>query len=212
MPGLPSGTVTLLFIDIEHSTQLLRHLGDQYADLLADYLSLLRDTLQKWGGQEVDTQGEGVFTAFPRARNAVRASVAIQRSLTNHPWPQGVTVRARIGVHTGEPLAAATGYVGMDVHRAARIGAAGHGGQILLSETTRDLVARICLKKRTFGTWVSIGSRASRVPCASSRWSSLICLATFRRSGHWRSSPTTCPSNSPVLLAGSARSQRSNAC
>ncbi len=141
MPGLPSGTVTLLFIDIEHSTQLLRHLGDQYADLLADYLSLLRDTLQKWGGQEVDTQGEGVFTAFPRARNAVRASVAIQRSLTNHPWPQGVTVRARIGVHTGEPLAAATGYVGMDVHRAARIGAAGHGGQILLSETTRDLVA-----------------------------------------------------------------------
>jgi len=141
MPSLPTGTVTFLFTDIEGSTRLLRQLGDRYAQVLADYHQLLLTASQSRGGQEVDTQGDAVFLAFPRAIDALIAAVAAQRSLLSHQWPDGISIRVRMGLHTGEPLHANTGYVGMDVHRAARICAAGHGGQILLSETTQVLVA-----------------------------------------------------------------------
>ena len=140
MAHLPSGTVTFLFTDIEGSTSLLRQLGDRYADALADYRQLLRDAFRARGGQEVDTQGDAFFIAFPRARDALAASIAAQRATAAHTWPDGAKLRVRMGLHTGEPLSADTGYVGMDVNRAARVCAAAHGGQILVSEATRILV------------------------------------------------------------------------
>jgi predicted ATPase/class 3 adenylate cyclase len=140
MPALPSGTVTFLFSDIEHSTRLLQHLGDRYADVLAEYRRLLRETFQAWDGHEIDTAGDGFFVAFQRATHAAAAAVVTQRTLAIHAWPEGAPVRVRMGLHTGEPTLTPSGYVGLDVHRAARICAAGHGGQTLLSQTTRALV------------------------------------------------------------------------
>jgi class 3 adenylate cyclase len=140
MTTFPSGTVTFLFTDIEGSTTLLRELGDTYAAVVADHRLVLRDTFGAAGGTEVDTQGDAFFYSFPRARDAVRAAVAGQRALETHAWPGNVTVRVRMGLHTGEPLVGDEGYVGLDVVRAARICSAGHGGQVLLSETTRALV------------------------------------------------------------------------
>ncbi len=140
MPRLPTGTVTFLFMDIEGSTVLLEQLGERYARILADYRRLLRGAVKAHRGHEVDTQGDAFFAAFPRARAAVLAAVAAQRAITEHKWPEKVSVRVRMGLHTGEPLSAGTGYVGMAIHRAARICAVGHGGQVLLSETTRDLL------------------------------------------------------------------------
>src|ERR1700736_107528 len=142
MPDLPTGTVTLLFTDIEGSTRLLQRLGEQYAAVLADCRRLLRRMFQQYNGFEVDTQGDAFFVAFARATDAVSAAAAIQRTLASQHWPQDVTVRVRIGLHTGEPLLSSDGYIGMDVHHAARIMSAGHGGQILLSQTTCDLVAQ----------------------------------------------------------------------
>jgi len=137
---LPKGTVTFLFTDIEGSTELLRQLGDEYAKVLADQRRILRAIFAKWHGREVDTQGDSFFVSFPRATEAVAAAVEIQRSLADHSWPQDVQVRVRMGLHTGEPLTAEEGYVGMDVHRAARIAHVGRGGQVLLSETTAALL------------------------------------------------------------------------
>jgi class 3 adenylate cyclase len=137
---LPGGTVTFLFTDIEGSTRLLQELGDDYGQVVADHRRLLRDVFGAAGGSEVDTQGDAFFYSFPRARDAVRGAVQGQRALAAHAWPGGAEVRVRMGVHTGEPTIGDEGYVGMDVVRAARICSAGHGGQILLSETTRALV------------------------------------------------------------------------
>ncbi len=136
----PSGTVTFLFTDIEESTNLLDKLGDQYAAVLAEHHEILRAAVQKWNGREVDTQGDAFFVTFSRAMDAVQCGAEAQRVLAFHTWPQGEHVRVRMGLHTGEPLISSTGYVGMDVHRASRIGDAGHGGQVLLSQTTRELV------------------------------------------------------------------------
>ena len=138
--ALPGGTVTFLFTDIEGSTRLLQELGDDYGQVVADHRRLLREIFQTGGGNEVDTQGDAFFYSFPRARDAVRAAVDGQRALASHEWPRGVDVRVRMGLHTGEPTVGEEGYVGMDVVRAARICSAGHGGQILLSETTRALL------------------------------------------------------------------------
>jgi len=141
MRELPTGTITLLFTDIEGSTRLLQRVGEHYAWLLEACRSLLRTAFLQFGGHEVDTQGDGFFVAFARASDAVAAAVAGQRALFTHPWPAGVRVRVRMGLHTGEPQRSAEGYSGLDVHHAARIMSAGHGGQVLLSQTTRDLVA-----------------------------------------------------------------------
>jgi class 3 adenylate cyclase len=137
---LPSGTVTFVFTDIEGSTELLRRLGDRYGDVLGDQRRILRDAFGERGGREVDNQGDALFFSFERARDAIAAAVAAQRALASHDWPDGVSVKVRMGLHTGEPAVGEEGYVGLDVVRAARICAAGHGGQILLSETTRVLV------------------------------------------------------------------------
>jgi class 3 adenylate cyclase len=132
--------VTFLFTDIEGSTALLRRLGDGYAELLGRERKILRETLGSAGGQEIDTQGDAFFFSVPRARDAVAAAVDAQRALRDHEWPEGRAVSVRMGLHTGEPHVGEEGYLGLDVVRAARISAAGHGGQILISETTRALL------------------------------------------------------------------------
>ena len=139
--NLPEGTVTLLFTDIAGSTQLLQQLGDRYERVLTTCRQLLRAAFQQWNGYEVDTQGDAFFVAFARASDAVSAAVAAQRSFTSHPWPDAVEVHVRMGLHTGEPERSSEGYVGLDVHFAARLLSAAHGGQILLSRTTQELVA-----------------------------------------------------------------------
>jgi predicted ATPase/class 3 adenylate cyclase len=137
MAIVATGTVTLLFTDIEGSTKLLRQLGDRYHGVLGDHHRLLREAFQARGGSEVDTAGDGLFYVFPSARAAIAAAVAGQRALGGQDWP--ADVRVRMGIHTGEPLSGDGGFVGLDVHRASRICGAGHGGQVVVSKTTRDL-------------------------------------------------------------------------
>jgi class 3 adenylate cyclase len=140
MPTIPSGTVTFVFTDIEGSTALLKQLGDRYGELLTQHRRLLRETFAAHDGQEIDTQGDAFFFSFPRSRQAVAAAVETQRAHADASWPDGVEVRVRMGLHTGEPLVGEEGYTGLDVVRAARIAGSGRGGQVLLSETTRALV------------------------------------------------------------------------
>jgi YVTN family beta-propeller protein len=140
MSELPSGTVTFLFTDIEGSTQLVRQLGAGYAEVLAEHQRILRAAFAAHGGREVDTQGDSFFVAFRRAKDAVAAAVAAQRDLAAHPWPEGADVKVRMGLHTGEPQVGEDRYVGLGVHKASRVGSAGHGGQVLLSRSTRELV------------------------------------------------------------------------
>jgi predicted ATPase/class 3 adenylate cyclase len=134
MADLPTGTVTFLFTDIEGSTKLLHALGDGYAEVLAEHRRVLRDAFEAHGGVEVDTQGDAFFVAFARATDAAAAAADGQRALAEG------AVRVRMGIHTGEPIRTDEGYAGMDVHRAARIAAVGHGGQVLVSQTSRDLI------------------------------------------------------------------------
>ena len=133
--GLPSGTVTFLFTDVEGSTRLLDELGaDAYAGVLGEHRRVVRETCASHGGAEVDTQGDAFFLAFARAPDALEAAGLITERLRGGP------IRVRMGVHTGSPLQTDEGYVGGDVHRAARIAAAGHGGQVLVSSSTAALV------------------------------------------------------------------------
>ena len=141
MSELPTGLVTFLFTDIEGSTRLLQQLGPRYGEALAQQRSLLRAAFARCHGYEVDTQGDAFFVAFISAPDALSCATDIQRALAAAEWPEGASVRVRIGLHTGEPEIAAGGYVGLDVHRGARICAAGHGGQILLSQPTCDRVS-----------------------------------------------------------------------
>jgi predicted ATPase/class 3 adenylate cyclase len=142
MAGLPSGTLTLLFSDIEGSTRLLDYLGrERFSAALDAHRRIVREEVAGHGGVEVDTQGDAFFCVFTSTKNAVAACAAIQRAHARHDWPEGTEVRVRIGLHTGEPLHAGDHYVGMDVHRGARLMSAGHGGQVLLSQSTADLVA-----------------------------------------------------------------------
>ncbi|HXJ48089.1 MAG TPA: adenylate/guanylate cyclase domain-containing protein, partial [Candidatus Acidoferrum sp.] len=136
MPELPRGTVTLLFTDIEGSTRLLAEQPDAYAEALAEHRRALREVFARHGGVEVDTQGDAFFVAFARASDAVAGAEDGQRAVANG------LVRVRMGLHTGEPTVTSEGYVGLDVHRASRIAAAGHGGQILLSQSTREIAQR----------------------------------------------------------------------
>lgn len=139
MAKLPAGTVTFLFTDIEGSTRLLQRLGPLYAEALEDHYRLLRAAWTAHNGVEVDTQGDAFFVAFSRANDAVEAAVEATQALATHSWPEAASLAVRIGVHTGTPAIAGDKYVGLDIHRAARIAGAGHGGQILVSQTTRDL-------------------------------------------------------------------------
>ena len=139
MQGLPTGTVTFLFTDVEGSTQLLQRLGDAYTPLLEDHSRLIRASVEEAGGVEVSTEGDAFFCVFTSASQAVQAAISAQRALASHDWPDGVTVCVRMGLHTGDGSLGGDNYAGLDVHRAARIAAAGHGGQVLVSDTTRTL-------------------------------------------------------------------------
>ncbi|NIS79552.1 MAG: tetratricopeptide repeat protein, partial [Anaerolineales bacterium] len=139
-PKFPKGTVTFLLSDIEGSTKLLNHLSDKYGELLLKHASIFRSAIQRWRGYEVDNQGDSFFVAFESAQNALAAAEEIQHQLTAQTWPKSVEVRVRMGIHTGEPTIIEDRYIGMDVHRAARICQIGHGGQVLISGTTAAIV------------------------------------------------------------------------
>ena len=140
MVDLPTGTVTFLFTDIEGSTRHVLQLGQRYEQVLSEHQRILRDCFAAYRGREIDTQGDSFFVAFARAGDAIECAVAAQQALEIHEWPEGARVRVRMGIHSGEPRATGERYVGFGVHRAARIGAVGHGGQILVSNATRELV------------------------------------------------------------------------
>jgi len=150
---LPEGTVTLLFTDIEGSTRLLRRLGPLYAGVQESHRVLLRDVFARFDGREVDTQGDAFMVAFRSAHETVNAAAEIQRQLAAEPWPDGTEVRVRIGIHTGQPQRGSEGYVGIDVVRAARICSVAHGGQVVLSEATRDVVAPAGTETMDLGTY-----------------------------------------------------------
>ncbi len=141
MSAAPEGTVTLLFSDIEGSTRLLQAVGDAYSDLLLTHRRLLREAFSAHDGYEVDTGGDSFFVAFADARQAVAAARQAQEAMAGHAWPERGAIRVRMGLHTGEPRFLDGNYLGIDVHKAARIAAAGHGGQVLLSSETRNLVS-----------------------------------------------------------------------
>jgi predicted ATPase/class 3 adenylate cyclase len=140
MADLPTGTVTFLFTDIEGSTRLLQALGDRYPAVLDEHAAIVRRAVAEGGGVEVSTHGDAFFVAFRSPAGAVRAAVAAQQGLASHDWAPGPPVRVRMGVHTGDGTLGGDDYVGIDVHRAARIADAAHGGQVLLSDATRGLV------------------------------------------------------------------------
>jgi DNA-binding NarL/FixJ family response regulator/class 3 adenylate cyclase len=136
---LPTGTVTLLCTDIEGSTALVAGLGGDYSRVLEEHRRLVRGAADTEGGLEIDSRGDEMLLVFTDARAAVHAAVAAQRALAAHPWPDGMSVRVRMGLHTGEPTLDGATYLGLDVHRVARISDAGHGGQVLLSQRTFEL-------------------------------------------------------------------------
>ena len=135
-----SATATFLFTDIEGSTQLLRSHRADYPRILAEHHRILRELVAQHGGREVDNQGDAFFVAFGGARDAVLCAAACQRELARHPWPDGAAVRVRMGIHTGEAELDAERYVGLSIHRAARVSGVGHGGQVLVSQTTASLL------------------------------------------------------------------------
>lgn len=141
MPALPTGTLTFLFTDIESSTRVLEALGDAYRSVLERHHALLREAIAAGEGTEVSTEGDAFFAVFPSAPKAVAAAAQAQRALAAEAWPDGVAIRVRMGLHTGEGVLGGDSYVGLDVHRAARVASAGHGGQVLLSGATQALTA-----------------------------------------------------------------------
>jgi DNA-binding NarL/FixJ family response regulator/class 3 adenylate cyclase len=151
MPHLPDGTVTLVFTDVEGSTQLVQRLGDRYAQVLDDHRRLFRDAVEGEGGTVVDHRGDEFFVAFEEAAPAATAVSSAQRAFAEHEWPNGVNLRVRMGMHTGEPNVRDGTYFGLDVHRAARICQAGSGGQILLSQATRDVLDSAGLELEDLG-------------------------------------------------------------
>ncbi len=140
MTEIPSGAVTFLFTDIEGSTRLVKQLRELYGEVVAEHQRLLRGAFTAHGGYEVDTQGDSFFVAFSSARDALLAAVEGQLALLSHQWPEGVAVKVRMGLHTGQAVTAHGRYTGLAVNRAARIGAAGHGGQVLVSQATQTLL------------------------------------------------------------------------
>jgi DNA-binding NarL/FixJ family response regulator/class 3 adenylate cyclase len=136
MSALPTGSVTFVFTDVEDSTRLVRELGDAYVGVIADHRRLVRAAVGERGGYEIDCRGDEFFLAFERPADAVETAVAIQQSHGAHTWPEERSVRVRVGIHTGDPAIEDDDYVGLDVHFVARLCAAGHGGQVLLSGAT----------------------------------------------------------------------------
>ena len=141
-PGtaLPTGTVTFVFTDIEGSTRLLQELGEGYRAVQDEHDEIMRTAITDEAGIVVRTEGDSFFAVFPTPAQAVRATVAAQQAIHAHNWPEGVELRVRMGIHTGEGTLGGDDYLGLDVNRAARIGAAGHGGQLLVSGPATALI------------------------------------------------------------------------
>jgi class 3 adenylate cyclase len=153
---LPTGHLTLLMADIEGSTGLLGHLGDGYAQLLADIRRRVREALRQTGGHQVSARGDDVFAVFEQAPAALEGALAIQRAMRAGGWPDGVDVRLRIGLHRGRPALTETGYVGLSVHAAARICFAAHGGQIVMSSAVGTAIHDALpdgVALRSLGAW-----------------------------------------------------------
>jgi len=140
--ALPTGFVTLLMTDIEGSTALLHRLGDRYADLLNDVRGMLRAAVLQAHGREVDVRADELFAVFESGVDAVEAAAAIQRALAKRAWPENIAVRVRVGIHSGRPTLTDVGYIGLAVHTVARVCAAAHGGQIVISGETRGAIER----------------------------------------------------------------------
>jgi class 3 adenylate cyclase len=140
--ALPTGTVTFLLSDIEGSTELLARLGDDYGPLLLQQRAILRAVVSRRGGVVVDSRADELFASFPSAPAAVAAAIESQSELASHRWPQGATVRLRMGLHSGRPTVMDGGYVGIDVHVAARVSSAAHGGQVVLTDRVVEAVRR----------------------------------------------------------------------
>lgn len=138
--SLPRGSVTFLLADIENSTGLLQQLAERYARLLTEVRQLLRTAVRTAGGHTVDVRADELFAVFKQAPAALDAAIAIQRTLLTRAWPDGARVRIRLGLHTGRPTLTETGYVGLAVHVAARVCAAAHGGQIVMSRAAHDAI------------------------------------------------------------------------
>jgi len=193
---LPSGTVTFVFTDVEGSTRLLEELGEAaFATALLEHRRVVRGACARNGGVEVDTQGDAFLLAFPTAPGALAAASELQEALG------GGRVRLRVGLHTGTPLLTDEGYVGVDLHRAARIAAAGHGGQVLLSSSTAALVGLDGLE-----IWVRAGSRTWPPPSAST--SSV--RPRFRRSS--RCTGRTCRYRHRLFRVARSNWPRSSSC
>jgi class 3 adenylate cyclase len=159
---LPKGHVTFLLTDIERSTELLARLDDRYASLLTAVRRAMRDAVRKSGGREVDARADDLFAVFEQPSGALEAALAIQRAMHAGPWTDGVDVRVRIGVHSGRPTLTETGYVGLSVHKAARICHAAHGGQIVLSSSVQASVLESLAEGvtlRSLGAWRFPGLR-----------------------------------------------------
>jgi DNA-binding NarL/FixJ family response regulator/class 3 adenylate cyclase len=146
MGELPTGSVTFLFTDVEDSTGLVRDLRDAYPGVIADHRRLVRGAVEECGGYEIDSRGDEFFLVFARPADAVEAAIAIQQQHESHGWPGERPVRVRMGIHTGEPVVEEDDYVGIDVHHVARLCSVGHGGQVLLSQATRDVLEDIEVK------------------------------------------------------------------
>ena len=161
---LPRGQVTFALTDIEGSTALLHRLGDGYGSVLSQLRRLLRTAVQRAGGREVDAHGDELFAAFQEPASAVGAAIAIQRGVRDHPWADGTELRVRIGIHTGRPTLAPTGYVGLAVHTVARVCTSAHGGQIVISSAARDALGGALpdgIGLESLGTWRLNGLRSS---------------------------------------------------
>ena len=161
---LPRGQVTFTLTDIEGSTELLHRLGDGYGPVLSQIKRLLRTAVQRAGGREVDARGDELFAAFGEATSALDAAVAMQRSVRDHRWADGIEPRVRVGIHTGRPTFTETGYVGLAVHTVARVCTSAYGGQIVISSAARDALGDSLpdgLALKSLGTWRLNGLRES---------------------------------------------------
>jgi class 3 adenylate cyclase len=201
------------FTDIEGSTRLLERLGAAYAAVLGDHAAVIRAAIGAHGGREVDTQGDAFFAVFPDAAGALRFSVDVQRGLAAHPWPDGVTVRVRIGLHAGEAIPTRTGFVGMDVHHGARVAAAAHGGQVLCSGALAVEIADTRAAMGDEGEETpdlvplgAFGLKDIREPVELLQWRPPALDADFRHRVPRRARRATCPRR--AALSGSRALRR----
>ncbi|MEJ7705155.1 MAG: adenylate/guanylate cyclase domain-containing protein [Geodermatophilaceae bacterium] len=186
---LPAGTLTLLFSDIEGSTNLLSMLGAEYAGVLSAQREILRAAITGWHGREMGTEGDSFFVVFATVSDAVNAAVQAQRQLAVHDWPANARVLVRIGVHTGEPARHEDGYVGMDVHRAARVAASAHGVRSSSPRRRTASPARSCSRASPSSISVGTGSRTCRSRSVSTRSPGRVCMPTSRCCAAWVREP-----------------------